>query len=111
MVRKNKAFEEQGAALGHNKGPGQEEQYKITVKVFELMGKKKKIDDEIKELLNKGKDAGFLKTPIRKVASEMHKAEDAMQAKREVERETQRLRAYVADKDGQYDFLIATGED
>jgi len=107
---KDSAFGEDGAAIGHNQ-PSQESEYKFTLKVFEALARRQKADDEIKSILNKAKDEGHLKTPIRKVANEMHKAAESMQAKREVERQTQRLRRYVADQDGQYDFLVESNDD
>ena len=106
MVKKNMAFEEPGAAMGHNK-PSEENEFKYAKKWADLELKKIAIADEQKHVLNCAKDEGFLKTPIKRVGKEMISGPEKVAATREVEKQTERLRQYAANKDGQYDFLVS----
>ena len=104
MVRKNAAFEEKGAALGHNK-PNDKAKMEYTQGFIDLDIKIEKLKDEKKELLNRAKDEGHLKTAIRKAAKTLQSSEATVQAKKEVEHEHRYIVQLFANKHGQYSFL------
>jgi len=111
MARKTKAFEEPGsaAAAGHNK-PDLEQEYRYATSWAEIEKKKIELGQKQKDLLNKAKDEGHLKTPIKTLGKEMISNPEKLQSKREVEKQTNRLRKYAADNHGQL-HLFDTVED
>ena len=110
MVNRNAAFEEKGAATGHNK-PSDKDRMEVIKKMLDIAKRRRALKQEEKDLLNAAKDRGHLKTPIRNAAKTLDMSEEAYQAMNEVERETKYNIKLFADKGGQWSWLTpAEGE-
>jgi len=103
-MAKNMAFEEKGAAMGHNK-PSDKDKMDTVKKFLKIEEEIDKLKEEQKDVLNEAKKRGHLKGALRGAAKILRMSEETHQAKNEVEHETKYIVQLFANKDGQYSFL------
>ena len=103
---KERAFEEEGSAIGHN-GDSAAADKKCVEKVAKLEEERRAIAGNIKDILNKHKDAyGTPKQSIRKAVKILAMTEEQFQAKKEIDFQAQAIiQLFVDDASGQYSFL------
>lgn len=96
MVRKNKAFEEKGAALGHNR-PNDDDLIKHVEYIAKIDRQIDGLKEKRKDRLNVAKDQGHLKGGINKAVGLLLASAEKQQAKNEVQKEAERIFALCRD--------------
>lgn len=97
MARKNKAFEEEGSALGHNSGANDKLLVAHVTKIAQTMNAIEELRGEIKDELNLAKSNGFLKMAVKKAIKVLRMTEEQKQSEEEITSEAMRITALCAD--------------
>lgn len=103
---KERAFEEEGSAIGHNSGDTDRADMETTRQVKELEHKKEIINGQIKDILVAHKKKyGTPRGSIRYAVKELNQTPEKAQSDKEVTQHGKHIVQLFANSDGQYSWM------